>query len=281
MNKLLTWAIKRFGQKIKEFSFRDYWNNKIILPKFKQMNYETHKKFISDIQFGKKNCKDYLDIVSEIIYDKKFNNFINENFKLAKLNCQFPIDVYSWPITLYYLVRKLKPKIIVETGVWYGISTSYILASLNTNNYGKLYSIDLPAYFEKGGYYDENPYLKKEDRIAKLPKAKEPGFIVPKYLYQRWKLIIGSSKDELPKLLKKLKSIDFFLHDSLHSYENMIFEFNLAYKYLKKNSLIFSDNIDWNNAFNDFAKKTESKHYKYLAYYETPRLYNNFGAIKK
>ena len=43
---------------------------------------------------------------------------------------------------LYYLCRILKPKNVIETGVAYGISSSYILQALEANKFGKLYSID-------------------------------------------------------------------------------------------------------------------------------------------
>lgn len=43
--------------------------------------------------------------------------------------------------------------------------------------------------------------------------------------------------------------------------------------------MFFSDNIYWNNAFNDFAKDKE--HFKYLAYYESKELKFNFGGVKE
>jgi len=44
---------------------------------------------------------------------------------------------------LYKLVRTLHPKIVVETGVANGISSSFILKALSENSSGRLYSIDL------------------------------------------------------------------------------------------------------------------------------------------
>lgn len=52
-----------------------------------------------------------------------------------------------------------------------------------------------------------------------------------------------------------------FFHDSDHSYENMRFEFQWAWNYLKVN-LIISDDIDGNNAFYDFCKKNRIKGYR-------------------
>lgn len=80
--------------------------------------------------------------------------------------------------------------------------------------------------------------------------------------------------------MNTLENIDMFLHDSLHSYDNMIFEFSVVMKKLKAGSFMFSDNIDWYNAFFDFSINNNRKHYTYLAYYESSKLKHNFGVIK-
>src|SRR4051794_1951743 len=98
--------------------------------------------------------------------------------------------------TIYLLVRSLKPEVVVETGVCYGASSAYILQALKDNGRGELYSIDL------GNSPDEPPN----------------DYFVPRPLRDRWHLIIGDSKDELPQLLERLGRIDLFHHDSLHTY---------------------------------------------------------------
>jgi len=45
---------------------------------------------------------------------------------------------------LYAICRKLKPHVVIETGVHYGASSAFILQALYDNNFGHLYSIDLP-----------------------------------------------------------------------------------------------------------------------------------------
>jgi predicted O-methyltransferase YrrM len=45
-------------------------------------------------------------------------------------------------------MRKIKPKIVVETGVSFGITSSFILQAMEENGFGTLYSIDL--LFELG-----------------------------------------------------------------------------------------------------------------------------------
>ena len=141
---------------------------------------------------------------------------------------------------LYALVRITKPEIAVETGVAAGVSSSIILNAMKMNGRGRLYSIDAD--------------LRSFDGVT-LPLGKPVGFLIPKDLREHWQLVIGFSKEVLEALLKKLETIDLFFHDSEHSYENMMFEYSTAWKYLKKGGLLVSDNIDWNNAFDDFATR--------------------------
>jgi len=112
-----------------------------------------------------------------------------------------------------------------------------------------------------------------------LPRGKEPGFIIPSYLKDRWEIILGKSQEVLPKLLENISPIDIFLHDSDHSYANMMFEFKLSYKYLRKGGLIFADNIDRNKAFCDFCDDFRCSWHTYLAYFESvkQKFKYNFG----
>jgi hypothetical protein len=257
--------------------FKRIYNKFYVNPKFKKERKKSFGEFL--IKFGF-DIEEYNLTADEIINDRDFNESVNNEFSSAGLNAAFPFEKISWPYFIYYLIRKQKPEIIIETGVWYGVSSSIILNALNKNGSGKLYSIDLPAYFETGGYTDENPYLEINDRTASLPPKKSPGFIVPEKLKSRWNLILGDSKIHLPQVLEELKSVDIFLHDSLHSYENMMFEFNLASGFVKNGGYILSDNIDWHNAFYDFCGKNNLNYKTFLAYFETSKLNHNFGAIK-
>lgn len=144
--------------------------------------------------------------------------------------------------TIYVIIRLYKPEIIVETGVASGASSFYILLALNKNKKGKLYSIDYPNL----------------DPSAKLPEGKEVGWLVPHALRKRWSLIIEKVEIALPKLLKELEHLDIFFHDSLHTYEHMMFEYKLAWNKLGKDGILISDNIDLNNAFRDFCNNVKA-----------------------
>lgn len=259
------WGIKRIYEKL--YASTKYQKEHII----------TFKNFLSKVTND--NIDNYHNIIKDYADLTEVHKFVNDEYKNAGLPYKYPPDRYGWTSFLFYYTRKTRPEKVVETGCWYGNSSIAILSALYLNNFGKLYTIDLPAYKETGGYYDENPYIKENERTEYLPVGKSPGFIIPGFLKGRWELIYGKTGEKLPVLLEKLNSIDYFLHDSLHSVENMNFEFNLAYTYLRKEGMIFSDNIDWNSVFKVFTK--DKKAYTYLAYYEHWKLKPNFGAIRK
>jgi predicted O-methyltransferase YrrM len=142
---------------------------------------------------------------------------------------------------LYCLCRILKPKNVIETGVAYGISSSYILQALKDNEFGKLYSID--SIFR--------PW-QTEEMI---------GSIIPKKLKNNWELIIGKSTEKLESISNEVNDLDIFIHDSSHTYENMMFEFNMIIKKIKKNGVIISDDIIDNDAFYDFTSANNVKKY--------------------
>jgi len=151
----------------------------------------------------------------------------------------------SFRLALYHIVKKIKPEIIIETGS--GLSSIMMLQALHENQRGVLYSIDID------------------------PNSKNQEDFLPKHLKKHWKLMIGDSKKKLPKLLTEVDKIQMFLHDSLHSYEHMMFEFQTVWPAIEKNGLLTSHDIFWNSAFMDFSKQVNRK----FVFYEC------LGVIKK
>lgn len=145
---------------------------------------------------------------------------------------------------LFILMRKLKPHVVVETGVAQGISSYVILSALSLNFTGSLISIDLPNY-NPGGYV----YSDGTTHPAYVPKSLGTGWMVPEGLRNRWSLKIGKSETILPSIAAR---VDVFFHDSEHSYHNMTFEFEWAYSHLSESGILLSDDYKWNGAFNDF-----------------------------
>lgn len=135
---------------------------------------------------------------------------------------------------LYDTIKKLKPDICVETGVANGFSTAVMLLALKENKKGKLYSIDICF--------------------------KPTGVIIPKGLVGRWVLIEGMIKPKLTELLRKLKKVDFFLHDGSHTYRDMLNDYTTSWTKLPKNGILVSDDVNYNDAFLDFSNSNNQKH---------------------
>jgi hypothetical protein len=161
------------------------------------------------------------------------------------------VDTLTLAPLLYTTVRLLKPEVVVETGVASGVSTSFILLGLEHNQRGSLFSIDLPTHMIPQDY-------KQVDQVT-IPADKTIGWIVPENLRHRWNLVLGRSDENLKSLLEKLGSLNIFIHDSEHTYENMMFEYEAAWRFLSKNGLLISHDVNWNNAFNDFIGSRSSK----------------------
>jgi predicted O-methyltransferase YrrM len=155
---------------------------------------------------------------------------------------------------LYAVIRKLRPPAAVETGVANGFSTAFLLQALHANGDGHLHSIDLPR--EVGRAYEPGTFYEGEGR-AGIPPGSEPGWLIPAALRDRWTLILGRSQDELPPLLARLGTIDFFMHDSEHSYECMRFEFETAWPALRDGGVLVADDWDWNDAFMELAQESQ------------------------
>jgi len=157
---------------------------------------------------------------------------------------------YAEGTYLYAVVRELRPRVLVETGVANGFSTGFLLQALQANGDGHLHSIDLPR--EIGRAYEAGTFYEGEGR-AGIPTGSEPGWLIPDALRERWTLILGRTQDELPPLLDRLGTVDFFMHDSEHSFDCMWFEFNEAWPRIAEGGVLVADDVNSNAAFARFA----------------------------
>lgn len=156
---------------------------------------------------------------------------------------------YGEASMLYVITRALKPKIIVETGVGHGVSATFFLQALEDNEEeGRLYSIDLPLSGQQ--LADGSVYL--------LPEGKQSGWMIPEHLRHRWHLVLGSSSEKLLPLLESLGEVDVFMHDSLHTEENMMWEYKSAWPFIRKGGLLLSHDVSWNAAFLEFCRKVDA-----------------------
>ena len=84
------------------------------------------------------------------------------------------------------------------------------------------------------------------------PKEKI-GYAIPKWLTSKHKIIVGNATTVLQKLFEKISSVDIFIHDSSHTYQNMINEFRIVWPKIKKGGFLISDDISENDAFLEFS----------------------------
>jgi predicted O-methyltransferase YrrM len=153
-------------------------------------------------------------------------------------------------IYLYAILRTLKPRIAVETGVANGFSTAFALLALERNGEGELNSIDYPRTFG-----EDAESFHEGIGIVGVPAEHESGWLVPERVRERWTLRLGRSQDELPPLLESLGAIDSFMHDSEHSFDCLWFEFTSAWRVLREGGVLISDDVNSTAAFPQFASQ--------------------------
>lgn len=145
-------------------------------------------------------------------------------------------------IALYCIVRLQQPKVVVETGVKWGESSLFILEALKKNGSGHLYSFDAGIDVAGGQY----PWPDTADEV---------GFLVGPPHEDRWTLVIGDAVEEMEETLPDVGPVDLFYHDSLHTYEYMMAEFETVLPYMADGGLLVSEDIDENDAWTQFLAR--------------------------
>jgi predicted O-methyltransferase YrrM len=138
------------------------------------------------------------------------SQFFNQIFDLGN----------SMGLLIYCYVRLTKPQRVIETGVAAGVSTSILLEALRRNgDDGELISIDI---------------------------TEKVGEVIPTNLRLNWKLeILGKRNYEnsFLSILSANSDCEVFLHDSNHSDEWQLFEFENARTELMNCSVLFFDDV--------------------------------------
>lgn len=201
-------------------------------------------------------------IYDELLHDKLFLREINEQLKyvrkyykkgICRLSVIPSVDEFSIQrIVQYIIVRITRPRVVLETGVFYGGSTCFLLNALRRNKFGMLISIDLRSNSPQGS---RNRHMKVKN-TEDVPHPLTTGFLVPPGLKKRWNLVLGDSLKEIPKLRER---IDLYNYDSDHSYSFFQREANLVWPKLNKNAIVLVDDINWSNGF--FALCVKKKLY--------------------
>jgi hypothetical protein len=130
------------------------------------------------------------------------------------------------------VTRLLRPRSVVEVGVARGYTSAAILATLEANGgQGTLKSIDLP------------------------PRHVDLDFVgraVPSRLRDRWRLTLGPSHTELPKVAPAAAPIGLFMHDGDHSYRSQREDLEAVWPHLAAGAALVVDDV-WTTSVFDFG----------------------------
>jgi predicted O-methyltransferase YrrM len=125
---------------------------------------------------------------------------------------------------------------MVETGVAQGLTSSAILEAMERNGRGHLYSVDLPPLHADRAFI---------------------GRLIPQAVRHRWTLVVGPSRKMLLPLVRRVASLDAFLHDAEHSYESQREEYLTVWPHLRPGGVLLSDDVA-NPAFVEFADEART-----------------------
>ncbi len=179
------------------------------------------------------------ELLNDEVMARHFEQTAQRRQHTKYANWQVRVTAFPGNVAIYYaLVRELRPNVIVETGTATGSMTSYLLAALHRNGGGRLISIDLPPVAGK---------LTMDLTLA----DSDIGYWIPPEYRGAWRYLKGDAKVLLPKVMTE-QPVEFFIHDSLHTRTHMTFEYSVARALMKSGSVIVSDDVLWNNAFDDF-----------------------------
>lgn len=228
--------------------------------------------------FNLKGLANYLEVdLEELMFyyrealdDQEFLGHVNSRIGEVKEKWGFDKGIFAMKsissidwfaferVLIYVLIRLLKPKMVLETGVYYGGNSAFALLALRRNNLGTLVSIDYPDYDIRlaGDSSFRHPLVGDTEYYD--PRLR-PGFMIPEYLKEAWQLIEGDSVKVIPTLDGEF---DLYIHDSDHSMKFLTSELSAAWKKLSKKAAIVVDDIDWSNAFYAFC--VEHRMYPFL-----------------
>lgn len=134
---------------------------------------------------------------------------------------------------LYALTRWRRPKTIVETGGFVGMSSAFILKALQDEGVqdAKLFSVEWMKDFPHGA-------------------------LVPAELKKWFVPLTGKIEDFMKQKSSFPEQIDMFLHDSSHRYKHMLMEYKFFWQRMTEGGLLVSHDVNLSAAFLDFVSKT-------------------------
>lgn len=129
-----------------------------------------------------------------------------------------------------------RPEVVIETGVARGVTSRIALEALQQNDRGHLWSIDLPYPFDRQLHT-------------------QTGAAVNDACRARWSYLEGSSRQRLPPLVAEVGHVGLFIHDSLHTARNTVFEMDQVASVMPPGGVMLIDDISTHKGFATFARR--------------------------
>lgn len=179
----------------------------------------------------RRDYQDILNYIVEIESDDELKRHIQDTTRESGKSYVADVDVrYGRRVGWYALIRAIKPKVVIETGVDKGLGACVLTAALFKNNQ--------EGY--KGYYYgtDINP---------------EAGYLLRKKYAEYGEILYGDSVESLEKIEGP---IDVFINDSDHSAGYEAAEYEAIRDKLGVNAVVLGDNSHVTDSLFEFALQT-------------------------
>jgi hypothetical protein len=163
----------------------------------------------------------------ELMAEGPVPGYVGASFSLARVS--------------YLLCRTIRPAVVVETGVAYGVIAAFVSKALEANGRGVMHGIDWTPR-DLGA----EPFV---------------GALVPAELRPRWRLHRGPSRRILPRVLREVGGVGMFIHDSLHTYRTIHMELRRMQPYLTPPAAVLVDDAHMNSAFSEWAERASPEHW--------------------
>ena len=197
-------------------------------------------QFVENCRLNHTNAKQWAEAIDAKLWAEAVEFADNQTEYSEKILAEIPVQMGGggFYALLYFITRVCKPNVVVETGVAAGFSSRAFLTAIKKNKNGKLVSSDFP-YFRI-----ENP-------------EKYIGILVEDELRSQWDLVVGSDKDNLPKIANMLSEINILHYDSDKSVAGRNFALDCFEDKFTTNSVTLFDDIQDNLHFNEYVKNKQ------------------------
>lgn len=168
-----------------------------------------------------------LSLFDEINHDNELIDALTE--RLRRRRGRNSVPFLGRRAAWYAAVRTVRPAVAIETGTHDGLGAAVIARALQRN--------------AAEGY---------PGRLLSFDIDRDSGWLIPDSVRDVVELRRGDIRDTLAEAVANLE-IQFFLHDSLHTYDHELFELRTIAARAEQGAVLLSDNCHVTTALKDFA----------------------------